>query len=346
MIRVLEVLATLKRAGAETMAVSLVNGLDRHIFTPAVVSLFDAFPHGLEAALSDVPIWHLGKRPGFDPRVWMRLRRVIREWKPDIIHTHSYVMRYTLPVTGCAAVHTVHNVAAKEVDRIGRAIHRYAFRRGVATVAVSHEVARSFAEVYGFPPTATILNGIATERFYRPQAREEWRRANGFSPDDVLIVSVARLEPQKNPLALVAAFERLPEGFHLVLVGDGSLRPQLTGRARVQLLGVRDDLPELLSAADVFALASDWEGHPIAVMEAMAAGLPVVATAVGGLPEIVSAQAGRLVPRGDMNALERALLEVSAQRRTMGVQARRQSERFGVQPMIDSYSALFRKLVR
>ena len=311
MIRVVEVLATLQRAGAETMAVSLASGVDRTVFEPVVISLYDAFPGGLEPVLADcgVPVRHLGKTKGFDGRMWPRLARAFRELRPDIIHTHSYVLRYVWPAAGVAGsgriVHTVHNLAGREVDWLGRMIHRAAFRSGAVAVAVAGEVAASFEATYGFAPAATIPNGIDTARFHLPGARERWRRANGFDPDEVLVVSVARLDPQKNPRLLAEVFARIGAG-RLLLAGDGKLRGALENRDRIHVLGVRSDMPELLSACDIFALASDWEGHPIAVMEAMAAGLPVVATAVGGVPEIVG-DAGLLAPAGDAEALERSL---------------------------------------
>jgi glycosyltransferase involved in cell wall biosynthesis len=341
MIRVLEVLATLKRAGAETVAVALAERLDRSRFEPAVVSLYDRFANGFEPG---VRAWYLGKRPGFDVRMYGRLRRVVREFRPDIIHTHSYVMRYTLPLPARAKVHTVHNVATREVDALGRLIHRLEFRRGTVPVAVAQEVAASFAEVYGFRPR-TIPNGIDTERFHQPDARTRWRAENGFAPDDVLIVSVARLEPQKNPLGLLDAFRRAAVPAKLLLAGDGSLREQLTG---AHLLGIRKDLPELLSACDIFALASHWEGHPLSVIEAMAAGLPVIATAVGGVPEIVG-DAGVLVEFGDTDAFVAALQTLvrdPERRRQLGAAARDRARRFDVHAMVEAYSSLFEELVR
>ena len=146
-IRVLEVLASLKRAGAERMAVSLACRLDRSRFETAVVSLFDAFPDGLEPVLAEagVKIWHLGKHPGLDLRMVPRLFRVMRAFRPAVVHTHSYVLRYSLPA-GVAAragamVHTVHNLAAKEVDLAGRLIQRVAFRRRVAAIAAVRRAA-------------------------------------------------------------------------------------------------------------------------------------------------------------------------------------------------------------
>jgi glycosyltransferase involved in cell wall biosynthesis len=348
--RVLEVLATLKRAGAERTAVTLATRLDRARFECEQVSLYDAFPGGLEPELeaAGVAVRHLGKRPGFDPRMYPRLARVLREFRPTIVHTHSYVLRYALPVSRCGIVHTVHNLAHREVDLVGRMLNRVALRRGVQFVAIGREVARSFLETYGAEPAALIPNGVDVAA---PQVgRAEWRRTHGFSDDDVLIVSVARLDPQKNPLLLMNA---LPDDArcHLLLVGDGSLASEVRRRAsyRVHVLGVRADIPDILFASDVFALASDYEGLPVSVIEAMAAGLPVVATAVGGVPELVEHErTGLLVPPRDRaglaRAIERLALDASL-RKTMGARAVLRSREFGAARMIESYAALFEGMV-
>lgn len=354
-IRVLEVLATLKRAGAERVAVSLARRLDPERFETAVVSLFDAFPGGLEQALDAARIqtWHLGKRPGLDPRMWRRLARVFRDFRPAIVHTHSYVLRYAWPAARCRVVHTVHNLASREVDAIGRLIHRLAFRRGVVAVAVAEEVARSFRKLYGREPAATIPNGIDTAAFVRPGARRSWRSAHGFSDDDLLVVSVARLDEQKNPLGLIEAFRRAfrdDPRRHLLLAGEGRLSAaaQRAAGRRVHLLGVRSDVPELLAASDIFALASRWEGCPISVMEAMAAGLPVVAAAVGGVPEVViDGQTGLLAPAGDVRALAGALAVLAAdpeRRRAFAEAGLRRAARFDLHTMVASYARLFERL--
>ncbi len=348
-VRVLEVLATLKRAGAEQVAAALACRLDRSRFETAVVALFDAFPQGLEPALEScgVRVWHLGKRPGLDLRMYARLARVVREFRPDVMHTHSYVMRYALPAArSTALVHTVHNVAAREVDAAGRWVHRLAWRLGATPVAVSAEVARSFAQVYGFEPKM-IPNGVDTAAFVRPGAREKWRRAHGFSDTDRIVAAIARLEPQKNPLGLLEAFARVPDA-HLVLAGSGSLAGEVRNRAgeRVHLLGVIEDVAEMLAAADVFVLASDWEGNPVSVLEAMAAGLPVAATAAGGVPEVVRhGVTGLVVPRGDMHALGEAIAAV-LQDRNMGEAGRRRAAEFDVSRMVAAYAGLFSEVVR
>jgi glycosyltransferase involved in cell wall biosynthesis len=356
-IRVLEVVPTLKRAGAENVVAALARRLDRGRFELGVVSLYERFPMGLEL---DVPVWYLGKRRGLDVRMVPRLAAVMREFRPEVAHTHSYVLRYTLPAGWMtrprAMVHTVHNVAEREADRLGRAIQGWAFRRGVMAVAIGAEVARSFRATYGRVPARTISNGIDTAAFYRPEARAAWRTAEGLGADEVLIASVARLEPQKNPIALIEAFARVPAG-RLLMAGEGSRLAaarqkveRLGVAGRVRFLGVRADVAEMLSACDIFALASDWEGSPLAVMEAMAAGLPVVATAVGGVPELVEdGVTGLLAPRGDVQALGSALETLAGNPRLrleMGEAARERSKRFEVSAMVESYAALFEEIIR
>lgn len=363
-IRVLEVLASLRRAGAERMAVTLACGLDRARFETAVVSLYDPFSDGFEPVLDRAGIraWHLGKRRGFDPRMVPRLFRVLRTFRPAIVHTHSYVLRYSLPAVlaaGAGAMaHTVHNVARKEVDLVGRSIQRLAFRGRVAPVAVAEEVGRSIREYYGVKPAAVIPNGIDTEAFHLPQARQPWRRAHGFADEDFLVVSVARLDPQKDPLGLIAAFAeglgRDPRS-HLLFVGDGSLREAATSEAaarglsaRIHFPGVQTGIAEILAAADLFALSSSYEGNPMAVMEAMAAGLPVVATAVGGVPELVrQGETGLLVPAGDRRAFAVSLASLAAdpdRRRAMSEAAHSRARAFGIDRMVAGYSALFERL--
>jgi glycosyltransferase involved in cell wall biosynthesis len=363
-IRVMEVLASLAPAGAERVAVALARGLDRTHFETAVVSLFPPRPGGLEPELEacGVPVRHLGKRGGFDPRMWPRLIRACREFRPDIIHTHSYILRYVFPARVLARVgaivHTVHNLAERDAEPLGRAINRMAFRNGTVAVALSPALARSFESVYGFAPAAVIPNGVDIRAGYRPEARERWRRVHGFSPADVIAVSVARFSPQKNPLALIEAFAgatRDRKAAHLWMAGDGpllepcrDLAARLQAAPRVHFPGLCLDVPELLSACDFFALASDWEGSPVSILEAMAARLPVVATSAGGVPELVDHGAtGLLVPPGDIAGLTKALTEMAgspALRSAMSHAAATRAEGFDVRPMIAAYATLFERL--
>lgn len=348
-IRVLEITATLKPAGAEHVVVSLASTLDPDRFEVAVVSLFDAFPLGLEPILNEkkIPVWHLGKHSGPDPRMYPLLRKMVNTFRPDIIHTHCYVTRYTFHLRASGAVHTMHNVASLETDAAGRLINRYVFNHGVVPVAVGAAVSDSVRQVYRVDPVC-IPNGIDTGRFRPNGERSLWRKKNGFREEDVLVVSVARLDPQKNPGALVRAINTIPEA-ELVLVGEGELRKQLEGHPRVHLLGIRHDIPEILAASDIFALASNWEGLPLAVIEALAAGLPVLGTSVGCLPEVVQhGRTGLLVDPGNQPALVDALsylIRNPNERRSMGKAARNRAESYGVEAMVSRYEQLFSELL-
>ncbi len=367
MIRVLHVLPRIGPGGAETMAVRLMLGLDRGRFEAAAVSLFDPSGTAQEAALAGggVPVWYLGKRRGPDPRVLARLARVVSRFRPHVVHTHRHVLYYVLPSLLLrrvpAVVHTVHTLPEREVGAAGRLAHRLAFRRGAVPVAIAGEISEGLRRVYGTRGGPLIPNGIPVEVFSRPAAgRVSWRRREGFSPDDVLFVCVARLSPVKRHDILLEAFSRCasasPRAF-LLLAGEGELRQDILRgaqrlglRERVRLLGVRSDVPDMLAASDAFVLASAWEGNPLSVMEAMAAGLPAVCTAVGGVPELVEDEvSGLLVPPGDAGALAGAmgrLLEDRALRERMGREAAAAAAaRFGLGTMIRSYEDLYRSLL-
>ena len=365
--RVLHVLPNFGPGGAERMATHLLLHLDRGRFEVAAISLFDRQGTDLEDMLDQagVRVFYLGKRLGFDHRMYWRLGRVFREFQPDVVHTHLYVLRYLLPFVltrrARAWVHTVHNVAEKEVDRMGKWVHRMAFRLGVVPVAIAEGVARSLERVYGLKNPPLIPNGIPVADYALGEsARKAWRAREGYEDRAVLLVSVARMSPQKDHFSLIQAFSMAASRnsqLRLLLVGDGPLRPEVEAQVRaldledkVRFLGVRTDVPEILAAADAFILSSQWEGNPLSVMEAMAAGKPVIATAVGGVPELVQdGKSGVLVPPGDVEALAEAILRLAGDahlRRQLGQEASKQAkERFDVSVMVKGYAALYEQLL-
>jgi len=365
--RVLHILPNFGPAGAEQMAVNLMRTLNREQFEASAISFFNPSGTDQEKILSQsgIPVWYLGKRPGFDPRMFVRVARVLKRIRPHVVHTHRYVLRYALPpmLSGRvpAMVHTVHNLAEKEVDWSGRLIHRMAFWQGVIPVTIADDVddsLRRFYKIDGFP---LIPNGIPVDDFRKPSiGRDRWRKEEGYAPTDVLFVCVARFKPQKNLALLVKAFAQGPAlepRAHLLVVGHGELRRDLERQIdalglweKAHVLGVRSDVPELLNAADVFVLSSDWEGNPLSVMEAMAAGTPVVSTAVGGVPELIEeGESGLLVPPGDARALGGAMqymLKNPEVRTSMGrASARRAVEHFDLRVMTEAYEELYRTTV-
>ncbi len=366
-IKVVHIVPMLSPGGAERVAVHIVKGLDRQRFEPAVISFTGRLGCDLDRLLEEagIEVRYLGKRPGFDYRMYYRLPPVLKECRPDIVHTHLHVLRYALPfLLLCKKVsllHTVHNLAEREIEPRLRWLQHYALNHGVVPVAVAEEVALSVEHLYGIQRCRVISNGIPTDRYARPQTpRKEWRAREGFGENDVLFVCVARFAPQKNHALLLRAFAQRPASdpnAHLVLVGDGTLREKLEeqvnnlGLARqVHFLGLRTDIPDVLGAMDVFVLSSDYEGNPLSVMEAMAAGLPIVSTAAGGVPDLFeSGKEGLIVQPGDVQGLSNSmsfLLGNRELRQSLGMAApRRARENFDVATMAQAYQEFYENLV-
>jgi glycosyltransferase involved in cell wall biosynthesis len=362
-IKVIHILPMLAPGGAERVAVHIARGLNPRRFDVAVISIWRRQGCELDKLLDDcgIPVAYLGKGQGFDGRVYQRLHQALKRHRPDIVHTHLHVLRYTLPsllfLKPASAVHTVHNLAEREIEPRARCLQRFAIHHGVVPIAVSKEVARSLRQLYGIQDCRVIANGVPTNVYRYPRVcRSEWRAREGFRDDHVLFVCVARLEEQKNHALLINAFAQGPASdpnAQLVLVGEGLLRDRLRDQAeslglaqRIHFLGLRTDIPDVLSAMDVFVLASNWEGNPLCVMEAMAAGLPIVSTAVGGVPDLFThGREGLLVRPGSEQGLSRGLNSLLLNpelRHSLGIAAtRRAKECFDVSRMVYEYEDLY-----
>jgi glycosyltransferase involved in cell wall biosynthesis len=226
-------------------------------------------------------------------------------------------------------------------------------------VVVSRELAEALAPQGICPPDRlwVIENGVDLARF-RPDAddRAAVRRELALPADAQVIGTVSRLVPGKDVPGLVRACAPLLNArLRLAVVGDGPARDAVVdaaaaveGGAFVHLLGAREDVPRLLRAFDLFALFSRTEGHPVVVLEAMATGLPVVATGVGGIPGIVDADSGAVVPPGDEAALRAgiaALLDDPVRRAAAGRHARSvAAARYSVERMVDDYLGLYARV--
>ena len=370
---VLQVIPAFTVGGAEWMAAYLAAHLPADQFRRGVVSLHGARGSPIEEYLAhhSVPVYYINKRRGFDPTTWLRLYRLLRTLQPAIVHTHQTVGRYVYPACWAARqkiiVHTVHSIAPGEIhSRFWRRFQGWAYRRGVLPVSIAQEVTRTFVQEYGRAPTLEIPNAIPTERYAPdPARRAVWRSQHAVPRDALVFTCVAGLRPQKNHRLLLQAFAQaapqLPDAL-LLLVGPPdrldpayaeslkALAQELGLGQRVRFLGSRADVPDILRASDVFVLSSDYEGNPLSVLEAMAAGLPVVSTAVGGVPELVQHGAtGLLVPAGDARALAEAITQLGRdadQRAAMGHAARQTAlERFDVRAMSRAYAALYQQLL-
>ncbi|MEM3071799.1 MAG: glycosyltransferase [Candidatus Anstonellales archaeon] len=339
--RVLHIIPNFRPGGAERLVIELMKASDQEIFEIAAVSLYPESGTILEKEINknDLKVFYCDKKIGLDLRMFYKLYRIFKEFKPDVVHTHLSVLRYSLlPSILCRIplrVHTVHSIAQKEVDRIGKIIHFYAFRfAGVVPIGISQNIAASIKEIYGkhiYVPV--IYNGVPTASYVSQPGKVLQKEKNK------IILHVGSFSTAKNHPLLIEAFEivqkECPET-RLWLVGEGPNIPKVKSLVDekglsccVSFLGIRDDVPTLIASSDIFVMSSDWEGLPLAVIEAMAAGKPVVTTNVGAIPEIVKdGESGIVVPPGNRENLANAILRLlrdHALRERMGNQAKKRA---------------------
>jgi glycosyltransferase involved in cell wall biosynthesis len=328
--------------GAQTYVASLV---------PALVDRFDVVvaAHGAgplrdateAAGARFVPLRHVRRELGpHDLAGLAELVRLLRRYRPDILHASSSKAGVLGRLAGFLAgvpirVFTVHGWAFAAYSGVAGRIYRWADRlvRPLTTVTICvSEREREAGLLAGTcdPERTVVIPNAVDVAGTRPAARAARERP--------LIVAVGRLKAPKDFLTFVRALGRLPDdSFEALIVGDGPDRPRLEQEiaalglvGRVRLAGERRDVPGLLARADVFALPSASEGMPVSVLEAMAAGLPVVASRVGGLPEqVVEGETGVLVAPGDADELAAALdrlLGDPGLRRRLGEAGRERAE--------------------
>lgn len=265
-------------------------------------------------------------RSRLDPRAVLALRRLVVAEAPDVVHCHGTRAAFFAALARLPAgyVYTVHGLSYRQdVSRARRAVllaaEALACRRARFVVSVSAADLNDLTLRGYVPPGAGrhIPNAVALDRF-KPGDRRQAKARLGLAESAVVVGTVARLVPQKAVHDLVDAVLQC-EPVSLVIVGDGPLRRGLEARAaaagaRIQFLGARDDVAAVLQAFDVFALSSRWEGEPIALLEAMATGLPCVATATAGATEVLGedGEAGRLVPIGAPRTMAATFAELAA----------------------------------
>jgi glycosyltransferase involved in cell wall biosynthesis len=366
-----QIITSLVPPGAERLVVHLLEHVDRERFAPVCICLRNPVGSHLEARVQQlgIPLYFLGKGDKMSLKVLSRLDALFRQYRPAVVHTHLLALNYAyllmIRYRTPARVYTVHNLAEKDIGlRTAPMVRALAFRYrlgGVVPVAVAEEVRATIQRVYGYPDPPLIPNGIPTDEYAPdPDTRAQWRQAHGIEPRATVLTHIGRFAVQKNHALLIEAFAqvRTHAPLYLLLVGGGELedavREQVAGlglQERVRFLGVRADVPAILNASDLFVLSSRWEGNPLSVMEAMAAGLPVVSTAVGGVPELVrEGETGLLVPSGDAAALARALqalVDDPARREAMGAAARQHAiAHFDIRHTVRGYEQLYESLLR
>lgn len=364
MLSIVHVLSSYGVGGQERVALDLAIGQKARGHDVSVISLAPP-PDGAmadEFAAAGIAVGRVAKREGLDPSLVPRLAQALRERHADVVHTHNPLpLIYGAPaarLARAAAIHTKHGI-----NPGGRG-HRWLRRTAAGFVhefvAVSDTTAAQARDQRDTSPGKlhTIPNGIRLDRYTPdPEARAAARVELGLG-DAWVVGTVGRLDPIKNQAMLVRAMApMLSSRVRLVIIGEGPARADVEAAIAelrephwVVMTGRRMDVPRLIHAFDVFALSSSSEGLPLVVPEAMAAGLPIVTTDVGGLPSVVDDQITGLVVPVDPDRMGAALAQLEADRdraRAIGARARQVAlSRFSSDRMVDAYLALYARHAR
>ena len=355
--KIMQVIPYFCFGGAEIMCENLTYALKNAGQEVFAVSLYhDRTPIARRMEEAGIRIVYLDKKLGLDLSMVPKLIKIIRRERPDVVHSHLNIIKYAAAAAKLAGVrkcvHTVHSLADREAEgRVQKIINGFYFRRGWSLpVALTPEVRNSVAEFYGLPLSRVpvIYNGIDLSRCV-PKTTYE-------TGETVTILHVGRFDVPKNHPGLLEAFRLLLETHpecRLRLVGDGELRPDMEKLARekgiadfVEFCGMQSNVYPYLHDADIFTLPSIYEGNPMTIIEAMGTGLPIVASRVGGIPDMISdGESGLLVepePQSICAGLTR-LVGDAALRQRLGLAARKQSQTFSAEHMARDYISCYSK---
>lgn len=354
---ILQLIETDGPGGAERVLINLAGRLNRSENFRVSAGIFKEGWLRDQLIASGIPVHIFSSKHSIDLPFLFSLMRWIKTQKVDLIHSHEFTMNVYAALAGkllgIPVVATVHG--KNYYPSVPRRVYamRLLRRLGATVVAVSSDLRDFLEKDLGLREARVIPNGIDIPS-YRNADRTEARRALGFGEQEKVIGAIGNLYPVKGHATLLEALARLDNPHaHVVIAGRGEeegrlrqLTEDLSLQERVHLLGFREDVPRLLSAFDIYTLPSFSEGQSLALMEAMAAGLPIVASRVGGNPELLREnETGLLFEAGDAEDLASKLnvfLEKPETGKRMGVAAfERAAKEFSLDAMMERYFALY-----
>lgn len=349
--RILQVIPYFCFGGAEIMCENLCYALQAQGHEVLAVSLYDdRTPIARRMEAAGIPIEYLDKKLGLDISMVSKLMKIMKRFRPDVVHTHLDVIKYAAAAAKLAGVkkcvHTVHSVAHKEAEgTLQKIINKTYYTLGWSVpVALSDEIQQTIADFYGMDKEKipVIRNGIDLTRCVP--------KTDFAFGETVTILHVGRFDVPKNHAGLLKLFAKLHGKYpqcRLQLVGDGDLRPEMETLAEdlgitpwVEFCGMQSDVHPYLHKADLFILPSLYEGNPMTIIEAMGTALPIIATDVGGIPDMLTnGETALLVPCEEEALLQSCemLLQDEALRRRLGQNAKQDSPRFSSGYMAQCY---------
>lgn len=368
---VMHVLYRFDTGGLENGVVNLINHMPVQAYRHMVVALTEVTEFRRRLQRDDVDCVALHKSPGHGAKLYPRLLRLIAAHRPAVLHTRNLgPLEMQVAAAWARVPARIHGEHGRELDDLDGTNRKYWWARRLYSpfvhryVALSRDLARYLVQRVGIAEARIeqVYNGVDADRFHpTPTARPTPLQGSPFGEGPHwLMGTVGRMQGVKDQVLLARAFVRAIElapawrdRLRLVMVGDGPLRAASqailadAGASQLAWLpGERADVPDVMRSLDCFVLPSLAEGISNTILEAMATGLPVIATAVGGNPELVSVGAtGDLVPAGDVEGLAQAILRMAAEPAravAMGRAARAEVERrFSMQAMVARYQSLY-----
>ncbi len=352
--KIIQVIPTLGTGGAEIMCENLTYELIKMGHTVIVVSLFDEETTITQRLTENgVDIRYMGKKLGLDLSLFGKLKRLFKQEKPDAVHTHLYASKYAFVAAKRAkvkrVVHTLHSIAVQESPKSTRIVNGFFFKHGgVTPAALSKLVQNTIVEEYGLLPESVpvIHNGVSLTNCI---AKTDYHIDDRFK-----ILHIGRFVEVKNHVGMVNAFKRFHEKFpqsELHLVGDGNTKESIEQLVQqyglssaVIFHGAQKNVFGFLHEADIFTLPSLYEGMPMTLIEAMGTGVPIVATAVGGVPDMLDDQSAQLIPV-DEAALSEAWENYYTNKElrvSHGICAKEKAQAFSSEMMAKEYYKLYK----
>jgi len=363
--KIMHLIGSLDVGGTEKMLLSLAENSDKRKYDVSVSCLIREGSLAEEFRRKNIRLHVVGMKNRFDFTVILRLIKLIKREKVDILHTYLFYSniagRIAGTIAGVPVIISSERSTSEWKNIIHKTIELLTDFMVDKTIANSQAVKKSLINDVGLSGKKidVIPNGINLENYDKKIDTGKKKKQLGLTPSKKIVGTVTRLHPEKAPQDFVRAAATLKKKFpdvQFIMVGDGRMRTKLESmvselglKEDFVFTGVRDDVSEIIQVMDVFALTSLWEGMPGVVLEAMAWSKPVVATNVGGTPEVVDDGAtGFLVPAGDADAAAQAtlfLLQNSEKAREMGGEGRRKVEsNFALNDMVKQTESLYDKL--
>ncbi len=358
--------------GLEMLLAQCVNRMPANKYRHAIVCLTDFNEFSKKITRSDVEFFSLNKKPGLGLGTHVAVWRLFRRIKPTILHTYNLsALEYAVTATVAGVAIRVHAEHGRDASDPHGTNWKHNFLRRLLVpfvdmfVPVSNDLKRWFSDVIGVPSDKNLMinNGVDTNRFFPRKEKPELKSGPRFPENCFVIGTVGRIQKVKNQIGLIDAFIHLcnalpsrKKDLRLVIIGDGPLLPVLKAKVSeagiqdlVWLPGARDDVAEIMKAFSVFAMTSIAEGTPVVILEAMASGLPVIATRIGGMPEVVTDNFnGKLVPVTDTPAFSEALSSYVLDSGLLALHgaAGRQLivDTYSIDVMLDAYTTLYDEL--